>query len=199
MVKPLEELAEALSRLPTIGRKTAWRLALNLLERGQDELTHLAECIAGIKGRVLVCKTCFNLSESEICPVCSSKSRDRSTICVVEKPTDVFSIEASGRYRGMYHVLGGVLSPINGITADTLHIAELQTRIENEKPSEIIMGLGATAEGETTALYLAKLLSRGGVRITRLPRGLPAGMELEYVDQLTLSQAINERIDLHYE
>jgi recombination protein RecR len=199
MVKPLEKLAEALSRLPTIGKKTAWRLALHLLERDQEELANLAECISGIKERVLVCKRCFNLSEAELCPVCSSAARDSATICVVEKPMDVFTIEASGRFRGIYHVLGGVLSPINGITADKLHIAELESRVSEEQPSELIMGLGGSAEAETTALYLAKLFSRKGVRITRLARGLPAGMELEYVDQLTLSQALNERIDIHYE
>ncbi|MBD3392219.1 MAG: recombination protein RecR, partial [Chitinivibrionales bacterium] len=120
MIKPLEDLAEALSRLPTIGRKSAWRLAMHLLDCEQEELTHLSQCIAGIKEKVLVCSRCFNLSESEICPVCSSASRDRSMICVVEKPMDAFTIETSHRYRGLYHVLGGVLSPINGITADKL-------------------------------------------------------------------------------
>jgi recombination protein RecR len=199
MVKALEELADALSRLPTIGRKTAWRLAMHMLERDQEELSRLADCIAGVKDRVLVCKRCYNLSESEVCPICSSATRDSATICVVEKPVDVFTIESSGRYRGVYHVLGGVLSPINGITADKLRIAELEARVQQHKPAELIMGLGGSADAETTALYLAKLFSGRGLRITRLARGLPAGIELEYVDQLTLSQALNERIDVHYE
>jgi recombination protein RecR len=199
MVKALEELAQALSRLPTIGKKTAWRLAMHLLERDREELRHLADCIAGIKDRVNVCSSCFNLSETPVCPVCSSPSRDASIICVVEKPTDAFTIEQSGRFRGRYHVLGGVLSPIEGVTADKLRIAELEKRIETEKPREIILGLGASAEAETTALYIAKIFSRRGVRVTRLARGLPAGMELEYVDQLTLTQALNERTDIRYE
>jgi recombination protein RecR len=199
MVKALEELADALSRLPTIGKKTAWRLAMNMLERDQEELSRLSGCIAGLKSKVLVCTRCYNLSESEICPICSSGARNHAMICVVEKPMDVFSIESSGRYRGLYHVLGGVLSPINGITVDKLRIAELEVRVEEEKPAELILGLGGSADAETTALYLAKLFSGRSARITRLARGLPAGIELEYVDQLTLSQALNERIEVHYE
>jgi len=198
MVKALEELAQALNRLPSIGKKTAWRLALHLLECDRDELRYLAECIGGIKDKVIVCRKCFNLSETEICPICASASRDGSIICVVEKPADVFSIEQSGRFRGTYHVLGGVLSPINGITADKLRITELEERIQTDKPAELIMGLGASAEAEMTALYLAKMFSGRGIRLTRLARGLPAGMELEYADQLTLSQALNERIDIRY-
>jgi recombination protein RecR len=196
MVKAIEELAQALNGLPTIGKKSAWRLALYLLNRDSEELNHLAQCISGIKDRVMACKQCFSLSETDICPVCTSTSRDGSIICVVEKTTDVFSIEQSGRFRGRYHVLGGVLSPLNGITPDKLRIAELEKRLESEKPSEILLGLGAGAEAETTSIYLARLLSGKGVRITRLAHGLPAGMELEFVDQLTLSQALSERIQM---
>ena len=199
MVQPLEELAQALSRLPTIGKKSAWRLAMFLLERDREELRHLAACIAGIKDSVFVCKRCFNLSEMELCSICSNAKREQSTICVVEKSIDVFTIEQSGRYRGLYHVLGGVLSPINGITADKLNIAQLKQRVESEKPDEIIMGLGGSADAETTSLYLARMFSKMGVRITRLARGLPAGMDLEYVDQLTLTQALHERTDIHYD
>jgi recombination protein RecR len=196
MVKALEELAAALNRLPTIGKKTAWRLAMHLLERDSEELAHLASCIAGIKDKVITCRRCFNLSETEICPVCSSASRDSSIICVVEKATDVFTIEQSGRFRGQYHVLGGVLSPINGITADKLHIAELENRIAQGNVSEIILGLGGSADAETTGLFLARIFGKRGLKITRLARGLPAGMELEYADQLTLSQALNERTEM---
>lgn len=198
MVKPLEELVEALSRLPTIGRKSAWRLALYLVERGDEEVRELARCIGSLKERVTLCRRCYNYSEGELCDVCSSPSRDASTICVVEKPVDIFTIEKAGRYRGVYHVLGGVLSPIDGVTADKLHIGELIRRVETEKLSEVILGLGASADAETTMLYLARLLGATGVRVTRLARGLPAGMELEYVDQLTLAQALNERTALRY-
>ncbi len=198
MVRALEDLAEALSRLPTIGKKSAWRLAMHLLERDQGELTHLADCIGSVKERVKTCSSCFNYSETPECPICSSQSRNRSLICVVEKPTDVFTIERAGRYRGLYHVLGGVLSPINGITASKLKITELERRIDSERPDEIIMGLGAGTEAETTALYISRIMNARGIRVTRLARGLPAGMDLEYVDQVTLAQALNERTDIRY-
>jgi recombination protein RecR len=198
MVRALEELADALSRLPTIGKKSSWRLALFLMERDEQELRRLADHIATIRQKVTTCRTCFCYSETEICPVCASPNRNQSTICVVEKPTDLFSIERSGRYRGVYHVLGGVLSPINGITAEKLHIAALTERVTRDKPQELILGLGAGADAETTALYLARLLAHTGVRVTRLARGLPAGIELEYVDQITLCQALSERTEIHY-
>jgi recombination protein RecR len=198
MVKPLEDLAEALSRLPTIGRKSAWRLAMFLVERDEAELHRLATLIDTIRQKVTVCGTCFNYSESALCPVCASPARNHELICIVERPTDLFAIEKSGRYRGVYHVLGGVLSPINGITADKLHVAQLQQRVAQEHPRELILGLGAGADAETTALYLARLFSKSNLRITRLARGLPAGMELEYVDQITLNQALNERTDVRY-
>jgi recombination protein RecR len=126
-------------------------------------------------------------------------SRDQKQICVIEKPVDLFAFERSGRYRGVYHILGGVLSPLNGITIDKLRIKELSERIRSEQPSELILGLGGSADAETTALYLARIYRQQGVRVTRLARGLPVGMELEYVDQITLNQALNERTDVHYE
>jgi recombination protein RecR len=193
MVPALENLVEALCGLPTIGRKSAWRLAMFMLERPQEELAELAQSIANIKSRIVHCRICFNYSETEVCPVCSSATRDSGLICVVARPTDVFAIERGGRYKGHYHVLGGLLSPINGITADKLRIAELVARVKESKPHEVILGLGGSAEAETTALYCARLLGGLNVRITRLARGLPAGIELEYVDQLTLSQALHER------
>jgi recombination protein RecR len=198
MVKALEELAESLSRLPTIGRKSAWRLALYLVERDEAELHRLATHIDTIRQKVTVCRTCFNYSETETCPVCASPARNHAQICVVERPTDLFAIEKSGHYRGVYHVLGGVLSPINGVTADKLHVADLQRRVEQDHPRELILGLGAGAAGEATSLYLARLFSKANLRITRLARGVPAGMELEYVDQITLNQALNERTDVLY-
>jgi recombination protein RecR len=198
MVKPLEDLVTALSKLPTIGKKTAWRLALHLVDRPQDEVKALADAIQAVKTSVTICKQCFNLSEDELCRVCSSPARDQSILCVVERPIDVFTLENSGRYRGIYHVLGGVLSPINGITADKLRIKELASRINANPPRELILGLGASADAETTSLYLSRILQREGMRITRLARGLPAGIELEYVDQVTLTQALNERIEVHY-
>ena len=199
MIKPIEDLAEALSRLPTIGKKSAWRLALFLLERPQEELARLAECIETLKSNVVFCKQCFNYSTTEICGICSSPTRDASIVCVVEKPMDVFAFEKTGTYRGHYHVLGGVLSPINGITVDKLRIGELRQRLEKKQVRELILGLGSSAEAETTCLYCARLFAHGPFKVTRLARGVPAGMELEYVDQITLDHALHERTSISYE
>jgi recombination protein RecR len=201
MLESLEELVAALSRLPTIGRKSAWRLALYLMERPEAEAKHLADTVLSVRRKVRRCGVCFNYSEGEVCAVCASAVRDRSLICVVEKPTDVFTIENAGRYRGLYHVLGGVLSPLNGVTAEKLQIARLRERISGDdggdvEVKEVIIGLGGSGDAETTALYLAKVLKGDGVRVTRFARGLPAGLEIEHVDQLTLTQALNERVDV---
>ncbi len=196
MLQSLEELVDALSTLPTIGKKSAWRLALYLLERPEEESVHLANTIEKARKKITRCSVCFNYSEHNICDICSSIARDNTLICIVEKPSDLFSIEKSGRYRGMYHVLGGVLSPLNGITAEKLHITQLEKRIRESKPCEIIIALGGSSDSETTALYLGRLLKNQGIRISRLARGLPAGTELEYVDHITLTQALNERTDI---
>jgi recombination protein RecR len=198
MIGPLEDLIELLTGLPSIGRKSAWRLALHLLERPEGEVTKLAQAMIEARRKIVKCTRCFMYSEAELCSICSSASRDHSLICVIEKASDVFAIEKVGRYRGLYHVLGGALSPLAGITPDKLRIRELGERIKAEHPAELIIGLGGSAEAETTAVYLARLYKNTGVRVTRLARGLPAGMELEYVDQITLGQALNERTDIHY-
>ena len=201
MLESLEELVAALSKLPTIGRKSAWRLALYLMERPEAEAKHLADTVLSVRRKVRRCGVCFNYSEEAVCAVCASATRDRSLICVVEKPTDVFTIENAGRYKGLYHVLGGLLSPLNGVTAEKLNIARLRERLggngaDGVAVKEVIIGLGGSGDAETTALYLAKTLKGGGVRITRFARGLPAGLEIEHVDQLTLTQALNERVDV---
>lgn len=198
MIGPLEELIEQLTGLPSIGRKSAWRLALHLLERPDEEVARLARALTEARRKIIKCRRCFTYSVEELCGICSSRSRDQSLICVVEKPSDVFAIEKIARYRGSYHVLGGALSPLTGVTPDKLRIAELTKRIREEHPVEIIIGLGGSAEAETTASYLARLYKNENTRVTRLARGLPAGMELEYVDQITLGQALNERTDIHY-
>ncbi len=198
MVAPLEKLVACLSRLPTIGRKSAWRLALHMMERPDEELQELARAIAELQQSVKLCPRCFTYTDRDLCELCSSTTRDQGVVCVVEKPTDVLTVEKAGRYRGVYHVLGGVLSPINGVTPDKLHIAELSQRIDSGDVSELILGLGGSAEAETTELYLARLYGERDVRITRFARGLPAGMDLEYIDQITLTQALQERIEVHY-
>lgn len=198
MIEPLDKLIELLTGLPSIGRKSAWRLALHLLERPEEEVARLSAAIIDARKKIVKCKRCFTYSDSDLCSICSSAARDQTLICVVEKPSDVFAIEKAGRFRGSYHVLGGALSPLAGVTPDKLRIAELRERISSEHPVELIIGLGGSAEAETTAVYLARLFKSSGLRITRLARGMPAGMELEYVDQITLSQALNERTDIHY-
>lgn len=193
----------ALTRLPTIGRKSAWRLALYLMERPEAEAERLADTLRAVRRKVGRCAVCFNYSEGAVCAICASAARDRSLICVVEKPTDVFTIENAGRYKGLYHVLGGLLSPLNGITAEKLRFAQLRERLRGgggaqvkNEIKEVILGLGGSGDAETTALYLAKVLKDEGVRVTRFARGLPAGLEIEHVDQLTLTQALNERVDI---
>lgn len=193
MIKALEELVDELAKLPAIGKKSAWRLAIHLLERNGEDVDRLSRVIGDIKNRVHFCEECFGYSEDVKCSVCNNINRDKSLICIVEKAMDVFTFEKSGGYKGVYHVLGGVISPINGITPDKLNIDELLTRVEKHKPKEIIIGLGGSSESETTAIYLSRILSDKNIKITRLARGLPAGMELEYVDQLTLSRALSER------
>jgi recombination protein RecR len=198
MIEPLDKLIELLTGLPSIGRKSAWRLALHLLERPEEEVARLSAAILDARKKIVKCRRCFTYSDSDLCSICSSATRDQKLICVVEKPSDVFAIEKAGRFRGAYHVLGGALSPLAGVTPDKLRIAELRERISSEHPVELIIGLGGSAEAETTAVYLARLFKNSGLRITRLARGMPAGMELEYVDQITLTQALNERTDIHY-
>jgi recombination protein RecR len=198
MIPSLERMVELLTTLPTIGRKSAWRLTLHLLERPAEEAALIAQSILDMRNKVVRCRRCFMYSETELCDICSSARREQSLICVVEKPHDVFAIEKIGGFRGVYHVIGGVLSPLAGITPDKLRIPELARRIGEEKPAELIIGLGGSAEAEATAHYLARHFKDAGPRITRLARGLPAGMELEYADQITLGQALNERTDIHY-
>ncbi len=199
MIKPLEDLVNELCLLPTIGKKSAWRMTMHLLERPQDDLARLSHCIASLKSSITRCKQCFNYSSAQVCDICASPARDPTVLCVVEKPMDVFAFEKSGVFRGQYHVLGGVLSPINGITAEKLHIAQLKDRLaHNEVVRELILGLGSSAEAESTCLYLARLFVHGRFRVTRLARGVPAGMELEYVDQITLDHALHERTEMTY-
>jgi len=198
MVEPLEKLVTCLSRLPTIGRKSAWRLALHLMERPREEVAELASAISTLQQSVHLCPECFSYTESERCDICADPRRDGSTVCVVEKPTDVFTIERAGRYRGTYHVLGGVLSPIDGVTPDRLRIEELGKRLDAGVIRELILGLGGSADAETTELYLVRMFGARPIRITRLARGLPAGTELDYIDQITLTQALQERIEVHH-
>lgn len=198
MIPALDNLVESLTKLPSIGKKSAWRLALHILENDEQYAYELAQRITHVKERIRLCQLCYNYSEEEFCTVCESTSRDNGILCIVEKGLDVLTVEKSGRYRGKYHVLGGALSPINGITPETLRIRELEERVAHGAVKELILALGSSSESETTSLYISRLLGSYPVKVTRLARGLPAGMDLEYVDQITLVQALNERTEISY-
>jgi recombination protein RecR len=189
-------LVETLSELPGIGPKTASRLAFFLLRAESDLPVRLAEALRELKERTRFCSTCFNITEDDPCPICGDPRRDRATLCVVEEPLDVFAIERTQLYRGLYHVLGGALSPMEGVFAENLHIAELLRRVEREKAREVILATNPTSEGDYTAAYLVPKLQALGVRVTRLGRGLPVGGDLEYADQVTLANALEGRQEL---
>jgi len=189
---PLARLVTELSRLPGIGRRTAQRLAFHILRAPQEETTALATAIREVKEKVGLCEQCFNLSEGPLCRICADPDRDRSTICVVEEPADVIPLERTHEYRGLYHVLGGALSPIDGIDADDIKIAELLGRVEGGDVREVVLATNPTTTGEATALHIAELL-RGKVAVTRLASGLPIGADLEHADEVTLGKALSGR------
>lgn len=193
--EPLERLVMALAELPGIGRKTAQRIAFFLL-RDQATARELADALTSARERISVCPVCFGLTESATCAICADKERDGSAICVVEEPADVLILEQSGQHRGTYHVLGGVLSPIDDIGPDKLHIPELLTRVSNGSIREVIIATNPTIEGEATATYLARNLKAAGVRVTRIARGLPVGSDLDLADVETISRAFEGRREL---
>lgn len=190
----VEQLVEQFAQLPGIGRKTAHRLALFVLKMNRDDVVTLARALVNVKDKVRYCSVCSNITETDPCAICSSAKRDRSTICVVEEPNDVLAVERTNEYRGLYHVLGGALSPLDGIGPDDLRIKELLQRTGSAGVAEIILALNPNVEGEATTLYLSKLLKPLGMKVTRIARGLPVGSDLEYADEATLSRALEGRI-----
>jgi recombination protein RecR len=192
---PLARLVAELSRFPGIGRRTAQRLAFHLLRAPDEEAAALADAIREVKEKVGLCEECFNLSEGPICRICADTSRDRSIVCVVEEPADVIPVERTHEYRGLYHVLGGALSPIDGIDAEDLKIAELLSRVEKGEVREVVLATNPTTTGEATALHIAEGL-RGTVTVTRLASGLPVGADLEHADEVTLGKALVGRRSL---
>lgn len=192
----LETLIERFSSLPTIGRKTAQRLALFLLKRPDDEVAQLANALIELKKRVRACSICSNITEDDPCPICRDPRRDQSMICVVEEPSDVIVIERTNEFRGLYHVLGGSLAPLDGIGPDDLKIRDLVIRAGNDEHqvSEIILALDSNVEGEATTLYLARLLHPLVPKVTRIARGIPIGSDLEFVDDATLAKALEGRL-----
>lgn len=191
----LEGAVTELSRLPGIGRKTALRLALYLLRRDAAESEALAASIVALRNGIRYCRVCHNISEADVCPICSDSARDASTVCVVETVRDVMSVERTGQFRGLYHVLGGVISPVDGIGPESLEIRSLIDRVKAGGVGEIILALNPTMEGDTTGYYIYRLLQNSGVgvEVTRLARGVAVGNELEYTDELTLGRSILDR------
>lgn len=189
-------LIEAFHRLPGIGPKTAQRLTYHLVRLPEEEARALSEAIIAVKELTTLCVSCQNIAETEVCPICGDFRRDRSQICVVEEPLDILPIERSGKYQGLFHVLHGVISPMNGITPDDLKVKELLNRLRDGQVKEIILGINPNIEGDATCMYLNGLISPLGVKVTRLARGLPAGGDLEYVDDVTLARALEGRQEL---
>lgn len=189
----LERLVSRITKLPGLGRKSATRLALYIMKQSEEEARQLAEAILDVKTKIRLCKVCYNLTEEETCSVCRSPKRDQSMICVVEMPSDVLTLEKTNSYHGLYHVLGGTLSPLDGIGPDDLHIAELYERVKAGGIREVIIATNPTTDGDATALYLARELGGMGVDVTRIARGVPVGAELEHVDEVTLTRALEAR------
>lgn len=192
----IQKLLDELERLPGIGPKSAQRIAYWILNEDRVDATRLAQAIIEVKDTVHFCSRCFNYAQDELCDICASSKRDQNTICVVSEPRDIPPIERTGTFSGVYHVLGGALSPLEGIGPDDLHIAELLARLNNQSVAEVILATNPNIEGETTASYLARLIKPLEVKVSRLASGLPVGGDLEFADEVTLGRAIEARREL---
>ena len=202
----VETLIEQLSKLPTIGRKTAQRLASYILKMSSDDVRQIADALIAVKERVIFCSTCYNVTDEDPCPICQSDKRDQTLICVVEEHSDVVAIERTHGYRGVYHVLGGVISPLDGIGPDDLRVRELVERLNppvngesgdsTTSVQEVILAVNPSVEGDTTAYYISQLLAPFQVKVSRLARGIPIGSNLEFTDEATLARAIESRVEL---
>ena len=192
----VERLIEAFRRLPGVGKRSAERFALYLLSAPEDEARLLSEAVREARERITTCSTCANLTESDPCAICSDERRDHSIVCVVERPAGAMAVEKGGSYRGLYHVLNGAINPLEGIGPSELSTAALMGRVETGEVKEVIIATNATAEGEATALYLARQIAKSGVSVTRIAHGVPMGGGLEFSDGVTLSHAIEGRTDI---
>lgn len=193
--KPLEKLIDELVKLPSIGAKTAQRLALHILAQ-PDDAKALAAALLEARQNVKLCRICFNFSGAEICDICADKTRQRDILCVVEEAKDIIAIERTGLFKGLYHVLGGAIAPMEGIGPEKLKIPELLERLKKAPVHEVVLATNPNLEGEATAMYLAKLLKPMGVKVTRIASGLPVGGDLEYADEITLGRALEGRRDI---
>ncbi|MBP5503959.1 MAG: recombination protein RecR [Bacteroidales bacterium] len=193
--KLLSNAVDQFAKLPGVGRRTALRLVLELLKRDENSVTAFANSITELKQNIRICKTCGNLSDTDICSICSNHSRNHSLVCIVENIRDIIAIEQTGTYRGTYHVLGGLISPMDGVGPSELNISSLTQRIEQGGIDEIIFALSANMEGDTTCFYLSRLISGKGIKISQIARGVAFGGDLEYTDELTLSRSIENRTE----
>lgn len=194
--EPLARLIEELSKMPTVGPKTAQRLAFYILRMAPEDAAKLSQAILDAKARIRYCSICFHITDVDPCSICSGSNRTRSMICVVEDPRDVMAMERTREYKGLYHVLHGAISPLDGIGPDDLKIAELLNRLRTGEVKEIIVATNPRVEGEATAIYLAKILKPLGVKVTRIAHGLPVGGDLEYADEVTLAKAFEGRREM---
>lgn len=189
----LQHLIEEFSKLPGIGRKSAQRIALHILKQSRDDVVRMAKAMVNVKDRIRSCSICCNITEDDPCAICQSPKRDRNVVCVVEEPNDVIALERTNEFRGLYHVLGGALSPLDGVGPEDIKVRELLARISGDI-GEVILAMNPNVEGEATTIYLTRLLKPLGVRVTRIARGLPVGGDLEFADEATLTRALEGRI-----
>jgi len=193
---PVARLIEALSRLPSVGPKTAQRLTFYLLRNPSNLTTELANALIDLRDKTLLCSVCFNLADADPCHICRNPMRDRSVLCVVEEPLDILAVERTAEYRGLYHVLHGAISPMERVSAEDLKIRELVQRVSGGEVQEVILATNPNMEGDATAMFITRQLAPLGVRMTRLARGLPIGGDLEYADQITLTRALEGRREI---
>ncbi len=193
---PLARLIDELSKMPTVGPKTAQRLAFHILRISQEEAQDLADAILRVKAEMRQCSTCFSITDVDPCAICANPARSGAALCVVEDPRDVVALERAREFRGRYHVLGGAISPLDGVGPDDLKIAQLVERVRSGRVSEVIVATNPRVEGEATAIYLSRVLKPLGVRVTRIAHGLPVGADLEYADEVTLARALEGRREL---
>jgi recombination protein RecR len=195
-VEPIAKLINELSKLPGIGNRTAQRLAFHIINMSSDDVDNLARAISEAKKKIVYCSHCNNISDSSTCSICGSKLRDKGTICVVEHPRDVIAMEKTREYKGVYHVLHGAISPMEGIGPEDIKIKELLSRLKDGEVKEVILATDPNVEGEATAVYISKLLKPLGIKTTRLAHGIPVGGDLEYADEVTLSKALEGRREI---
>lgn len=193
VAEPINRLIRSLAKLPGVGEKTAFRLALHILRCSRDEALELARSIVAVKEKITMCRVCCNLTDQDPCPICSSQKRERDIICVVEEPGDLIALETGGEFKGLYHVLHGVISPLDGVNPENIRIQELLNRLKSGQVKEVIVATNPTTNGNATALYLANVIKPLGIKVTRIAQGIPMGGDIEYTDEVTLKKALEGR------